>query len=497
VLPGLHEIVATDDGTARSAVLELEGPVFDGRFRVESRIAEGGFAVVYKAWQLALERRVALKVLKPPRNQDATGRAEFRERFAAEARTIARLRHPDIVDVYDFSVATLASGELAPWMALEWLDGESLALDLGRRRRAGARGRDPAAAVAFLRPVMRALAHAHAAGIVHRDIKPSNIMVTATPNGPSLRVLDFGIAKIMVDGHPPGTGTTRTESLPAFSPGYAAPEQVAFSRTGPWTDVHALGLLLTEVMTDAPPFSEADPDTHFFEQVMAVRRPTPASQGRDVGPFEPVLARAVALSPRDRWRNAAELLAALDRVVQDVQGGGGGGLPASAAIPVPTSTFTPPLVAPEALEARDTAARPESGRRQPAFGARGARAGLPRRSTGVVAIVAALLAAGATWIGSRRAGAPPTPTSRSRLPELTATTTPATRAASPEPLPGPEDGAGPRRDEGQPSAIRATRVAPAPPPSPRASQASRRRRPRVAPENLNLGDGRDLFNDTK
>jgi eukaryotic-like serine/threonine-protein kinase len=448
---------------ARSALLELEGPVFDGRFRVESRIAEGGFAVVYKAWQLALERRVALKVLKPPRHQDAAGRAEFRERFAAEARTIARLRHPDIVDVYDFSVATLASGELAPWMALEWLDGESLALDLGRRRRAGARGRDPAAAVAFLRPVMRALAHAHAAGIVHRDIKPSNIMVTATPTGPSLRVLDFGIAKIMVDGHPPGTGVTRTESLPVFSPGYAAPEQVAFSRTGPWTDVHALGLLLTEVMTDAPPFSEADPDTHFFEQVMAVRRPTPASQGRDVGPFEPVLARAVALSPRDRWRDAAELLAALD-----------------------------------------AAARLESGRRPPASGVRGApgvRAGLRGRSIGVVAIAAALLAGGAAWIGSRRAGAPPTATPTTRPqppPELTATTTPAARATASEPLPGHEDGAGPLRDDGQPSAIRATRVAPPPPPPPPPSVGpARRRRPRVAQRPVNLGDGRDLFNDTK
>lgn len=268
--------------------------------------------MVYRAWQVALDRRVALKLLKVPRSQDESARAEFREKFAGEAKTIAKLRHAHIVDVYDFSVANLESGELVPWMALEWLEGETLAKHLERRRRAGARGRSPSDAVDFLRPVLEALAHAHAHGIAHRDIKPSNIMVTETPRGSSLRVLDFGIAKIMADDQPPNTGNTRTESTPAFSPAYAAPEQVAFSRTGPWTDVHALGLTLTEVMTDEAPFLDGDPEAHLFEQVMARVRPTPASKGRDVGLFEPVLAKALALSPRDRWRSAGELLAALE-----------------------------------------------------------------------------------------------------------------------------------------------------------------------------------------
>jgi len=319
--------VATDGAASRGALLTVGETVFEGRFRIEERIAEGGFAVVYKAWQIALDRRVALKVLKAPRHQDEIGRAEFREKFAAEARTIARLQHPNIVDVYDFSVSTLPSGELAPWMALEWLDGETLAMHLERRRRAGERGLDPRDAVAFLRPVLLALAHAHQLGIVHRDVKPANIMVTATAHGPSLRVLDFGIAKIMRDDRSPNTGHTRTDSSPAFSPAYAAPEQVTFSRTGPWTDVHALGLIASEVMTDQPAFSDPDPDAHLFEQVMARRRPTPASKGRDVVGFEPVLAKALALSPRDRWKNAGELLAALD-AAEAV--GAGAGAPARA-----------------------------------------------------------------------------------------------------------------------------------------------------------------------
>jgi serine/threonine-protein kinase len=286
--------------------------VFDGRFRIDQWIAEGGFAVVYKACQVALDRRVALKILKPRRGHDDAARAEFREKFASEARTIARLRHPHIVDVYDFSVSPLPSGEPAAWMALEWLEGETLATTLARRRAEGKKGMAPLEALAFVRPVLQALAHAHKHGIVHRDIKPANIMVTPTAHGPALRVLDFGIAKIMADDSPPNTGQTRTESSPAFSPAYAAPEQVAFSRTGPWTDVHALGLILTELMTDEAPFTSSDPELHMFEQVMLKDRPTPGRKRREVGVFEPIVAKAVALSPRDRWKNAGELLKALD-----------------------------------------------------------------------------------------------------------------------------------------------------------------------------------------
>jgi eukaryotic-like serine/threonine-protein kinase len=296
--------------------LELGGSVFDGRFEIERRIAEGGFAVVYKARQVALDRLVALKVLKARATGDEAARAEFREKFGAEAQTIARLRHPHIVDVYDFAVSALPSGELAAWMALEWLEGETLATRLRRRREAGATGLPPREALALLRPVLEALAYAHGQGVVHRDVKPSNIMVTPTPDGETPRVLDFGIAKIVAADELPRTGDTRTESAPVFSPAYAAPEQVAFSRTGAWTDVHALGLVLAELMTDAPPFVDSDPEAHLFEQVMARTRPTPASKGKDVGPFEPVLARALALSPRDRWRSAGDLLNALEEAAR-------------------------------------------------------------------------------------------------------------------------------------------------------------------------------------
>jgi eukaryotic-like serine/threonine-protein kinase len=438
----LHQGVATDSAASRSSLFDLEGAIFDGRFRVEERIAEGGFAVVYKAWQLALERRVALKVLKAPRQQDATARAEFRDKFATEAKTIARLRHPDIVDVYDFSVATLASGELAPWMALEWLEGETLAAELGRRSRAGLRGREPHEAFELLRAVLRALAHAHEQGIVHRDIKPSNIMLTHTPQGPALRVLDFGIAKIMVDNRAPNTGHTRTESAPAFSPAYAAPEQVAFSRTGPWTDVHALGLILTEVMTDEPPYSEQDPDAHLFEQVMAVRRPTPGLKGRDVGPFEAVIARALSLSPRERFRNAAELLEALEQAK-----------------------------AGQELALRDTA---------PATVSEPLAAPVPRalRRSLLVALTLTTLAVLAGWAFSRN---PSAHEGQTQQPTAAALSQPSLLA------PGV---IGSTRLPSTPQL--ATTAAPAPKPD-----VKEKKRARVTAAQLQASDGRELFNDTK
>src|SRR3954468_13588758 len=228
----------------------LAGTTVAGRYQVERQAAEGGFAVVYRAQQIALDRAVALKVLKMPPGLGDAARARFEQRFATEARTIAKLQHPYIVDVYDFGVSPTPSGALAAWMALEWLDGETLADELGRRRGVG--GRTPAETVALLRPVIEAVAYAHRRGVVHRDIKPANIMVVDSDAGPRLRMLDFGIAKIM-EGDPIGdTRVGRSSGAAGFSPDYAAPEQVTFSRTGPWTDVHALGLLLAELLTDEP-----------------------------------------------------------------------------------------------------------------------------------------------------------------------------------------------------------------------------------------------------
>lgn len=323
------------DPEARRDPFRLVGTELDGRFRVERELAEGGFGVVYYAVQVALDRPVALKVLKTPPGLDDGARALFREKFAAEAKTIARIRHPHIVDVYDFGISKMPGGEQAPWMALEWLDGKTLEDHLAARRGMG--GQSPANVLALLRPVLRAFAYAHREGIAHRDIKPANIMVVpsgsggaTTGQGPTLRILDFGIAKLMGSDAAPGAGLTRTAGMPAFSPYYAAPEQVAYGRTGPWTDVHALGLLLSEMLVDEAPYGAAD--MQLFEEVMAAERPTPSNKGRNVGPWEAIIAKALSLSPGERWKSAADLLSALESTVEAATAATarGGRTPASA-----------------------------------------------------------------------------------------------------------------------------------------------------------------------
>jgi hypothetical protein len=295
----------------------LVGQVLDQRFRVDEVIAEGGFGVVYRAHQLRLDRTVALKALKI----DESGRplSDFRERFADEARTMARLKHPHIADVYDSGISELpAPGggmRQIPWIALEWLEGSTLEQWLEKRRGSG--GQSPAEALAFLRSALEGVAHAHRQGVAHRDIKPGNMMLTRTPVGSTLRILDFGISKLMQPDETPGTGRTRTAGGYAFSPGYAAPDQISGGRTGPWTDVHALGLVLTEVLTDEPPVS--GPDIAIFSQLLGESRPTPGSKGKQVGPWEAIIARALALQPSDRWRDAGALLAALEATVTEAE----------------------------------------------------------------------------------------------------------------------------------------------------------------------------------
>src|SRR5450432_747488 len=169
----------------------LAGSTIAHRFRVERQVAEGGFGVVYRALQVALDRLVALKVLKMPFGLDGAAQVQFQEKFEAEAKMIARLQHPHIVNVHDYGIFKMPSGDLAPWMALEWLDGETLESSLARRRGRG--GRRAAEAISLLRPVLDAVAYAHKLGIAHRDIKPANIMVVKTHAGNVLRMLDFGI----------------------------------------------------------------------------------------------------------------------------------------------------------------------------------------------------------------------------------------------------------------------------------------------------------------
>lgn len=300
----------------RSAVaphdpFHLVGTLLERKYRVDRVVAEGGFGIVYAGYHLGLDAKIAIKVLRPQKKLDDDDWADLLAQFLAEAKALAKLRSASVVTVFDAGVMHIEDApEGLPWIVLEWIEGDTLAAHLDGRRGQG--GRSPAEALDLLRGVITAIAEAHANGIAHRDLKPTNVMLDASKRGVTARVLDFGIAKIMEGDEAPSTGATATSAKhKAYSPAYAAPEQVSGMRTGPWTDVHALGLLLSEVLTDRAPYPTDDPN-ELYRSVFDPVRPTPARLGVDVGAWEAVLARALAIKPGERFASAGELLTALD-----------------------------------------------------------------------------------------------------------------------------------------------------------------------------------------
>lgn len=367
----------------------LVGRRLGGRYEIEAVVAAGGFGVVYRGSHVDLRRSVAIKVLTVRHENTGVQRAVFVDAFKAEAQRVAQLEHPAVVQVLDFGVSEMPSGESQPWMVLEWVEGQTLKADLQARREAG--GRSPRECLALLRPVIEALALAHQRGIAHRDVKPANIMLPARREGelgllgstmmPSSRLLDFGIAKVMrPDDDVEITATS--EDVLAFTLSYAAPEQVGGKKTGPWTDVHAVGLVLTEMLTDRAPYGSGD-KMSTLRAVIGDVRPTPAQFGVDVGAWEPVIKRALSLTPAERFINAERLLDALEASLPHATKTDGAPAPTiveppEGAVAEPIETTTPPSVS----------TSPSSKRRLVIAGA-----------VGVTVLIAS-----ASWIHSRTSG---------------------------------------------------------------------------------------------
>lgn len=302
--------MAPPPSSAKKDLLSLAGITLEGRYVLERFVAEGGFGVVYRALDQRTGAAVALKLLRAPEGMSASAELQhFFERFTLEAEVIAKIRHPVVVQVQDFGTTRLPRGTGVAFIALEWIDGETLEVVLTRRRGRG--GMAPDEALALLRPIFEAVQAAHALGIAHRDLKPANFLIESAAG--RMRLLDFGIAKAMQPDEVAGSGASRSTSLNlTFSPRYAAPEQLSGARTGPWTDVHALGLLLTEVLTDRPAYSSEDMIA-LYGEALSSTRPTPRKLGVDVGPWEDLIDRALALRPDDRFASAGDFLAALER----------------------------------------------------------------------------------------------------------------------------------------------------------------------------------------
>ena len=296
----------------------LLGRVLENRYLVEKAVGEGGFAVVYRGTHATFEERVAIKCLKIPAHFTHDARVMFIDEFRKEAKLLRGLSklHPAIVEVKDYGVLEEKS---MPYLVLEWLEGKPLSDALPVWRKQGVAVLSEKAAVDLLMPVIEALVIAHRGDggnrIAHRDIKPENLFVIRTPEGSSLKLLDFGIAKVMQEGE----AITREQNLTntgfnAFSPLYGAPEQFyakKYGKTGPWTDIHALGLVLVELVSGHRALA-GEEFAELLESATAEKRPTPRNRGANVSDeFEALCSKALSVDPRHRYQDANELLKAI------------------------------------------------------------------------------------------------------------------------------------------------------------------------------------------
>ncbi|MFB6888436.1 Stk1 family PASTA domain-containing Ser/Thr kinase [Kitasatospora sp. NPDC056327] len=274
----------------------LIGTLLDGRYRVERRIAAGGMSTVYRGTDTRLDRIVALKVMHP----SLAGDTVFTTRFIREAKAVARLAHPNVVNVFDQG----ADGAHV-FLAMEYVPGGTLR-DLLRDRGA----LSIRAALDILEPVLAALGSAHRAGLVHRDVKPENVLIT---DDGLVKVADFGLVRVLNAADGAVTAATGDTVLGTVS--YLAPEQIhPGAETDQRVDVYAAGILLYEMLTGSRPHTGENPVQvmyrHLHEDV-----PPPSAAVPGVAPaLDAIVAGACARDRAGRPHDAVELLAALQRV---------------------------------------------------------------------------------------------------------------------------------------------------------------------------------------
>ncbi|MFJ5887418.1 Stk1 family PASTA domain-containing Ser/Thr kinase [Streptomyces californicus] len=263
----------------------LVGQLLDGRYRIEARIAVGGMATVYRAVDTRLDRVLALKVMHPALATDVS----FVERFIREAKSVARLAHPNVVAVFDQG----AQGAYV-YLAMEYVAGCTLR-DVLRERGA----LQPRAALDILEPVLAALGAAHRAGFVHRDMKPENVLIG---DDGRVKVADFGLVRAV------GTATDTTGSL-LGTVSYLAPEQIEHGSADTRSDVYACGVVLYEMLTGAKPHTGENAAQVIYRHLNSdVPPPSAVVPGLPVA-LDSLVASATARNPEVRPHDAVLLLA--------------------------------------------------------------------------------------------------------------------------------------------------------------------------------------------
>ncbi|HEX3759356.1 MAG TPA: serine/threonine-protein kinase [Kofleriaceae bacterium] len=280
----------------------LIGEVFDRRFRIEARIAAGGFGAIYRATHVKSGQPLALKVLHANLTHDAGVAARFRREGAA----LTRLRDPHTITAYELGEAP--DGLL--YIVMELLRGESL------YERFRARGPLPwSKMIAIARAVCSSLIEAHALGIIHRDLKPTNIHLE--PDGPDedfVKVLDFGIAKIMHDSDIDSSELTHAGQM-IGTLDYMSPEQMVGGMCDATSDIYTLGIVMYEMIAGRKPFDDANSAAAALAAVLTTTPPRLAIQAVVPAEVDRVVMRCIERQYGDRYQSALELAAALDEIL--------------------------------------------------------------------------------------------------------------------------------------------------------------------------------------
>lgn len=276
---------------------ELLGRLLDGRYQIEVLLGEGGIGQVFRATDRRLSRAVAIKVMHP----QYVARTELRARFEREARSLAALSHPNVVGVVDYGV----DGDI-PFLVMDLLEGRTLEAAI-------ADGLPPDRVLPIVRDVLRAVAYAHAQGVVHRDLKPANVFLQHVPEiGDVVRVLDFGLAKF-IDAEPSGPTLTRAGTV-LGTPAYMSPEQATGGEVDARADVYSLGIMLFELVTGERPFQASD-GPELLRQHLLTAMPPMSGKRTDLEilpELDALVQHASAKSRTDRFKDASEMAAALD-----------------------------------------------------------------------------------------------------------------------------------------------------------------------------------------
>lgn len=259
-----------------------ELPKSIGKYQIESVLGKGAMGVVYRAFDSAIERTVALKVLHPHLLEGEQG-DDFEQRFIQEAKAAARCLHPNIVTVFDFGVH-----ETTPFIVMEYVDGVEL-----KEQLQGGKAFSFVAALDIITQILEALAYAHDSGVVHRDIKPANIMLME--NG-RVKVSDFGVARL-------DNSDLTSTGMMVGTPNYMSPEGLHGFVVDNRSDLYSVGVLLFELLTQERPYKGVG-----IEEAMAPLDQCESLDNARKAQVSPIIQRALQAKPDNRYQNAASFL---------------------------------------------------------------------------------------------------------------------------------------------------------------------------------------------